>query len=211
MKKILVILTFIVSLHPIVSRAQSTGDLIEQLVLDFQKLQDMKAILQDMYTSYKILDQGYTRIKKIAQGQFNLHKAFLDGLLAVSPAVKNYYRVGEIIQAEYNLVREYKASSSRAHGSGLFTDSELGYIDGIYSTLFKRSLQSIDELTMVLTDDVLRMSGAQRLAAIDRVYGEINGKLRAVRQLNNATSVQVLQREKAINDIKTLKQFYGNP
>jgi len=211
LKKILVILTFIVSLHPIVSRAQSTGDLIEQLVLDFQKLQDMKAILQDMYTSYKILDQGYTRIKKIAQGQFNLHKAFLDGLLAVSPAVKNYYRVGEIIQAEYNLVREYKASSSRAHGSGLFTDSELGYIDGIYSTLFKRSLQSIDELTMVLTDDVLRMSGAQRLAAIDRVYGEINGKLRAVRQLNNATSVQVLQREKAINDIKTLKQFYGNP
>ena len=211
MKKILVILTFIVSLHPIVSRAQSTGDLIEQLVLDFQKLQDMKAILQDMYTSYKILDQGYTRIKNIAQGQFNLHKAFLDGLLAVSPAVKNYYRVGEIIQAEYNLVREYKASSSRAHGSGLFTDSELGYIDGIYSTLFKRSLQSIDELTMVLTDDVLRMSDAQRLAAIDRVYGEINGQLQAVRQLNNATSVQVLQREKAINDIKTLKQFYGNP
>ena len=211
MKKILVILTFIVSLHPIVSRAQSTGDLVEQLVLDFQKLQDMKAILQDMYTSYKILDQGYTRIKNIAQGQFNLHKAFLDGLLAVSPAVKNYYRVGEIIQAEYNLVREYKASSSRAHGSGLFTDSELGYIDGIYSTLFKRSLQSIDELTMVLTDDVLRMSDAQRLAAIDRVYGEINGQLQAVRQLNNATSVQVLQREKTINDIKTLKQFYGNP
>jgi len=211
MKQIIITLAFIASIHPVVCRAQSTGDLIEQLVLDFQKLQDLKAILQDMYTSYKILDQGYTRIKDIAQGQFNLHKAFLDGLLAVSPVVKNYYRVGEIIQSEYSLVREYKASSGRVHGSGLFTDAELGYIDGIYSTLFKRSLRSIDELTMVLTDDALRMSDAQRLAAIDRVYGEINGQLAAVRHLNNETSVQVLQRRKAINDIKTLKQLYGNP
>jgi len=211
MKRIIIMLAFIASIHPVVCRAQSAGDLIEQLVLDFQKLQDLKAILQDMYTSYRILDQGYTRIKNIAQGQFNLHKAFLDGLLAVSPVVKNYYRVGEIIQEEYSLVREYKASSRRAHGSGLFTDAELGYIDGIYSTLFKRSLQSIDELTMVLTDDALRMSNAQRLAAIDRVYGEINKQLAAVRQLNNETSVQVLQRKKAINDIKTLKHLYGNP
>jgi hypothetical protein len=64
---------------------------------------------------------------------------------------------------------------------------------------------------MVLTDDELRMSDAQRLAAIDRVYGEIGGQLRAVRQLNNETSVQLVQREKAINDIKTLKILYGDP
>lgn len=211
MKRGIFVLAFIASLHSISCRAQSTTDLVEQLVLDFQKLQDMKAILQDMYTSYKILDQGYTRIKNIAQGQFSLHKAFLDGLLAVSPTVKNYYRVGEIIQTEYDLVREYKSSSSRAHGSGVFTDVELGYIDGIYSALFKRSLQSIDELTMVLTDDALRMSDAQRLAAIDRVYGEISGQLRAVRQLNNETSVQIVQRKKAINDIQTLKRLYDNP
>ena len=80
MKRIIITLAFIASIHPVVCRAQSAGDLIEQLVLDFQKLQDLKAILQNMYTSYKILDQGYTRIKDIAQGQFNLHKAFLDGL-----------------------------------------------------------------------------------------------------------------------------------
>jgi hypothetical protein len=211
MKRIFFLVLLVASFHTLICRAQSTGDLVEQLVLDFQKLQDLKAILQDMYTSYKILNEGYTRIKDIAKGQFNLHKAFLDGLLAVSPVVRNYYRVGEIIQAEYDLVREYKASSGRAHNSGVFSDAELGYIDGIYATLFKRSLRSIDELTMVLTDDEMRMSDAQRLTAIDRVYGEINGQLRSVRLLNNETSLQVVQREKAINDIKTLKQVYGNP
>jgi len=211
MKRSILLLAFLACLRPIVCRAQSTADLVEQLVLDFQKLQDMKAILQDMYTGYKILDQGYTRIKNIAQGQFSLHKAFLDGLLAVSPVVKNYYRVGEIIQTEYDLVREYKASSGRAHGSGAFTGVELGYIDGIYSTLFNRSFTSVDELTMVLTDDALRMSDAHRLAAIDRLYEEISGQLRAVRQLNNETSLQIVQRKKAINDIQTLKRLYDNP
>ncbi|HVU56057.1 MAG TPA: hypothetical protein VHD83_13425 [Puia sp.] len=211
MKKIIIILVFIAGTHPIVCRAQSTSDLIEQLVLDLQKLQDMKATLQDMYDGYKILDEGYTRIKDIAQGQFNLHKAFLDGLLAVSPIVRNYYRVGEIIRAEYNLVREYKASSGSAHGSGVFTNAELEYIDGIYSTLFNHSLQSIDELTMILTDDALRMSDAQRIAAIDRVYGEVAGQLRTVRQLNSETSVQIVQREKELNTIQTLKRLYDNP
>lgn len=211
MKKLLILLALVASMQSIVCRGQSTSDLIEQLVLDFQKLQDMKAILQDMYDGYKILDQGYTQIKNIAQGQFNLHKAFLDGLLAVSPVVKNYYRVAAIITAEFSLVKEYKASSSRAHASGLFTGAELGYIDGMYSTLFSRSLQSIDELTMILTDGELRMSDAQRLAGIDRVYTEISGQLRAVRQLNDETSVQMMQREKETNDIQTLKRLYDHP
>lgn len=195
----------------VAGRPQSTGDLIEQLVLDFQKLQDMKGILQDMYTGYKILDEGYTRIKDIAQGQFNLHKTFLDGLLSVSPVVRDYYRTGEIIAAEYALVREYKASSNRVHSSGLFTGGELGYIDGVYAAVFKRSLQSIDELTLVVTDDELRMSDAQRLGAIDRIYEEISGQLRTVRLLNNELSLQTMQRQKAINDIQTLKRLYDNP
>jgi hypothetical protein len=211
MRLFILILALLASTHPIVCRAQSTSDLIEQLVLDFQKLQEMKAMLQDMYTSYKILDEGYTRIKNIAQGQFNLHKVFLDALLAVSPEVRNYYRTGEIIAAERDLVGEYKASSHRAHGSGVFTGAELGYIDGIYGTVFKRSLQSIDELTLVVTDGELRMSDAQRLGAIDRVYGEITGQLQAVRLLNNEVTVQMIQRQKAINDIRTLKKLYDNP
>ena len=37
------------------------------------------------------------RSKIFLQGNFNLHKAFLDGLMMVSPAVKKYKRVADII------------------------------------------------------------------------------------------------------------------
>src|SRR5579863_2568221 len=74
-------------------RAQSFE--IQQLVLDIEKLTQLKDILKDLKEGYQVLDKGYSAIRDIAQGNFNLHKAFLDALLTVSPTVKNYARVAE--------------------------------------------------------------------------------------------------------------------
>ena len=89
MRRLLFILLIPLLLTTTPTRAQSTSDLIQQLLLDVQKLDQLKTILQDMYKGYEIVNQGYTDIKNIASGNFNLHKLFLDGLLAVSPAVRN--------------------------------------------------------------------------------------------------------------------------
>jgi ribosomal protein S19E (S16A) len=192
-------------------RAQSTADAIKQLLLDVQKLQDMKAILQEMKKGYEILDKGYTEIRNIAKGRFDLHKAFLDGLLAVSPSVRNYHRIGAILDAENNLVQEYNWGRSQAYASGLFTGQEREYFERMYSTVYKHSLQSLDELTMVVTEGELRMSDAQRLRSIDRVYAEINGQLRALRQLNRETTLQAEQRRHEKDELNFLKLLYGNP
>src|SRR6266567_3313810 len=133
------------------TRSQSIGDLITQLVLDAQKLTGLKAILQDMYTGYKVIDKGYTEIKNIAEGNFNLHKAFLDALLAVSPAVQQDSRVTDILNAETSILSEYRAASQRWHSDPHFTLPELQSIDDTYSALFRKSLQSIDELSLVIT------------------------------------------------------------
>ena len=47
-----------------------------------------------MYTAYQLIDKGYTDVKNIVEGNFNLHHTFLDALLAVSPAVQDYSRGG---------------------------------------------------------------------------------------------------------------------
>jgi len=211
MKKILILLITACCLSATPTRAQSTSDLITQLVLDYDKLAELKGILQDMYKAYDIINKGYTDIKNIAEGNFNLHKLFLDGLLAISPAVQNYHRVLDIINAEYNIVREYKAASANAHAGNMFTLQELGYMDNMYTALFNRSLRCIDELTMVLTASELRMSDAQRLQAIDRIYGDISGQLSFLRSFNNSATSQSLQRQKEYNDINTIKLLYGNP
>lgn len=209
MKKRYVCIVLMLFLSSGAAKAQSIEQLTVQLYLDVQKLSELKSILNDMYQSYKILDQGYTDIKNIAEGNFNLHQAFLDALLAISPTVRNYARIADIISEEATIVREYKEAYSRFKTDGHFTVAELDYIGKLYSTIFNQSLKSIDELTMVVTANQLRMSDAERLAAIDRVYGDITGDLLFLRRFNNSTSVQAIQRARAAGDISTLQKIYG--
>ena len=192
-----------------ITRAQSIPDLITELVLDEQKLGELKDILGDMYQGYEIVDKGYTNIRNIAEGNFNLHKTFLDALLAVSPAVANYARVVEIINTEKAIIAEYKAGSQRFNADGHFTSQELSYIGNTYTALVQQSEKEIDELVMVVTADQLRMSDAERMQAIDRVYADVTGQLGFLRRFDNATSVQAIQRLRESNDIITLKSIYG--
>jgi hypothetical protein len=62
---------------------------------------------------------------------------------------------------------------------------------------------------MVITANQLRMSDAERLRAIDRVYTDITGQLGLLRTFNNNTSVQAIQRAREANDVSTLKSIYG--
>jgi hypothetical protein len=62
---------------------------------------------------------------------------------------------------------------------------------------------------MVITDNELRMSDAERLKAIDGIYTDITGQLALLRTFNNSNSVQYMQRAKEAGDIQTLKSIYG--
>lgn len=211
MRRPALLLALFIGLGTLPCRAQSTSDLIQQLLLDVRKLEDLKFILTDMKKGYEIMDKGYTAIRDIARGHYELDKAFLDGLLAVSPTVRTYYRVAAIMDAASTLAKEYRLAQGQAGASGLFTSPELSYFEEMYSTLYKHSVQSLDDLRMVITDGMLRMPDAQRLRSIDRVYAAINGQLRAVRQLGQEVSLQAQQRQHAKNELNLLKLLYGNP
>ena len=63
-------------------RASAQSAEIQQLLLNVEKLTQFKQILSDMKKGYQILEGGYNTIKDISEGNFSLHKAFLDGLRA---------------------------------------------------------------------------------------------------------------------------------
>src|SRR4051812_7435287 len=100
-----------------------------------------------MKTGYQIYQQGYSAISSISKGNFNQHSTYLNGLLAVSPAVKNFSRVAEILAMQSSLVREYKASLNRFRQSGVFSVAELDYVAKVYSRLGTECLDNIGELT----------------------------------------------------------------
>jgi hypothetical protein len=189
------------------ARAQSFE--IEQLLLDVEKLAQFKSILEDLKKGYEIVAKGYTTIKDISEGNFHLHQLFLDGLLEVSPLVKKYYKVSEIIEVQLKIFSEYKAAFNYFKSTGSFNPEEINYMGQVYERLSKKSAANIESLVMVLTAGVLRMSDDERLSSIDAIHQEVKEELDFLRRFNNQNKILIVQRKKAANDVNVSKQLYG--
>jgi hypothetical protein len=162
-----------------------------------------------MKGGYTIVSQGYTTISNISKGNFNLHDAFLNALLQVSPAVKKYQRVADILLIQSQIVQEYKTAANRFSRSALFSIDELNYISSVYSNLLKKGLQNLGELTVVMTAGTLRMSDDERISAIDRVYTSITGQLNFLRGFNNEAGVLGIQRKRDLANSSVEQKLNG--
>jgi hypothetical protein len=187
--------------------AQSTE--IQQLLLNVEKLAQLKKILSNMKKGYEIVSTGYNTIKDISKGNFNLHDAFLNALLQVSPTVRKYKRVADIISCQSQIVKEYRSAFNRFKSSNLFNSFEIAYMEDVYKNLFNKSLQNLDELSIVITAGKLRMSDDERIAAIDRIYKDISDKLIFLRSFNNEGSVLAVQRGREMVDTKLSEKLNG--
>jgi hypothetical protein len=178
-----------------------------QLLLNYEKLKQLEEILDNMYKGYKILTQGYNRIRDIAEGNYKLHQVFLDGLFAVNPAVRDYKRIPMIINYQALLMKEYKRAYSRFRDDSNLTVNELRYLESVYTYLVKQSLKNLEELTMIVTASKLRMTDDERLKAIDRIFLDMENKLSFLRHFNNSTQILAMQRAKEKGDITTIERL----
>lgn len=209
MKKLIIILGIALFSFPMANKALAQTDEIAQLLLNVEKLAQFKQILSDMKKGYKILNGGYKTIKDLSEGNFSLHKTFLDALMEVSPTVKNYKRVTDIINYQVILVKEYKSAYNRFKQDNNFNKQELAYLGRLYENLFKQSLNNLDDLVTIITANKLRMSDDERLEAIDKIFADMQDKLLFLRHFNNNTTVLAVQRAKERNDANKMRLIYG--
>jgi hypothetical protein len=204
---ILSMLTFSLFCLPVPVKAQASE--LQQLILNVEKLIQLKQILQKMYDGYKILADGYEKVKAITSGNYSLHEIFLDGLWLVSPEVRKYGRITDIINNEVQLVKEYKACFKKIRESGTFSPEQLDYLGSVYDKVVAASLQGLDELTLVITAGNLRMSDDERIQAIDRIDGDMKDLLTFVRSFNRDNAINAAQRIKEKTQITTLDNLYN--
>ncbi len=207
MKKYVMILCLFFSLTCIRVKAQS--DEAQQLLLNVEKLTQLKKILSNMYKGYEVVSKGYNSIKDISKGNFNLHEVFLDALFQVSHTVRKYKRIPDIIKNQSEIIVEYKSAFKRFQSSNLFNVSELNYMSDVYKNLFNKSLKSLDELSMVITAGKLRMSDDERITAIDKIYNDMSDKLVFLRSFNKRSNILAIQRGREMVDTKISEKLNG--
>lgn len=205
MKKLIIA----ISLCSCFIRSNAQSDEVQQLLLNVEKLAQFKKILKNMKDAYTIIFKGYTAVKDLSQGNFTLHKTFLDGLLEVSPAVKKYKRITDIFNYQVRILKEYKAAWQQFRDDKQFTSTEIDYLGKVYTNLFNETLKSLEELAMVITSGKLRMSDDERLQAIDRVYTNVVDQYSFLNEFNNNTAILSLQRKSEQADIKMSRIING--
>jgi hypothetical protein len=211
MKKtiIILLLTLAGALAPVAGKAQSVADLLEQLALDYQKLASMKNTLSQMYKGYEVLTRGYNSVKDVSQGNFTLHRIYLDGLLTASPAVRKYPRVNDIMNDQAALVSEYRSAWNSFSHDPNFKPEELSYMRKLYENLLTAGQKDLDDLSVILSDNQLRMNDAERLAAIDRICIDSHSQLNYLRKYNDQAYKTTLQRSDENNDRQSMKTLNG--
>ncbi|HEY5408227.1 MAG TPA: TerB family tellurite resistance protein [Ginsengibacter sp.] len=191
------------------SKTNAQSQEAKQLLLDVEKLTALKNILSDLKKGYEIISGGYNAIKNISEGNFNLHEVFLNSLLQISPAVRNYKHIADIIDAQIKIVSEYKTAYRQFQQTNLFSTGEIDYIGNVYSNLFNQSIKNLDALATIVTANKLRMSDAERMAAIDDNWKEVENELMFLRHFNSSAKILVLQRAKEQNDVSVMNELYN--
>lgn len=192
----------------LISKSNAQSFEARQLLLNVEKLAQLKSILSDMKQGYKIISQGYEAVKSISQGNFSLHEVFLDGLLLVNPEIKKYSRIADVISSQKAIVSEYKSALKSFNASDNFNQDELDYLNKVYRQLFDQSAGNLDELLTVITASKLRMSDDERLKAIDRIFADTQEKLHFLRIFNREVLMQNLQRAREKKDISGTQKLY---
>ncbi len=205
MKKILIVLLF--SSGVCFGQSQEA----KQLLLNVEKLAQLKLMLSHMKNGYQILHKGYTSIKNISEGNFSLHRDFLDGLLQISPAVRKYAKVADIISFQIKIVKESKAALNEFKMNKQFSVGEIDYMGKVFGNLLSESLKTLEELTMILTAGKLRMSDDERLKAIDKIYDDVLEQYGFVNEFSNSTAILSMQREKEKMDVDLMRKIHGTP
>jgi hypothetical protein len=204
MKKLLLTLT----LCSFYSLGFSQSAEVKQLILNIEKLKQFKNILNDMKNGYRIVDKGYGTIKNLSEGNFNLHEVFLDNLLKISPAVRKYHRVGEIIQLQLRLGKSSSQAIKQFRSNPNFSEDELSYLKTVMKRVSKSSLQNLDDLTLILTEGKLRMSDDERLQEIDRIYTDMLDKNSFLNHFLQGQNMLLRNREKELQEVNVLKNNY---
>jgi len=193
----------------VATRGVAQGFDVQQLVLDIQKLSQEKQLLTDLYSGYQILEKGYVAIRDISKGSFDLHREFLDGLLAVSPVVKQYKRIADIVDMQVRMVSEYKQAWGRIWSEGRFNPGEVEAIGNWYSGMLGGAAQALNSLTMVLTDGRIRANDGERINQIDELYSGMRGRWMALQAFNGQVGWLSAQRGFASTENSGLRKLFG--
>lgn len=184
---------------------------IKAIDLQVQRLQNKTIELQNIQ---KQVENTLSKLKldEIAnwtQKQKDIYQEYFDELWKVKSFIAYYRRITEIIDQHKQLINEYKRAFALVKADKHFTNDEINHIHSVYSGIIDKSIESLDQILLLVKSFTVQMSDAERLELLNRSADEIETYVQDLRRFTNRNIQLSLQRAKNLEDINTVKQLYG--
>lgn len=178
------------------------------LTVMLEQMAKFEVTFQELKQGYSIVQKGLSTISQIKQGDYDLHNLFFTSLKTVSPQVKGYAKIADILAMEAEILSGIKQVTIELGGSGLFSKTETTYFSAVFSNLRIMTGTDVTELTDVVTDGDFQMTDDQRLARIDRLYEQVTDKYTFFRSFQNQVRLAGAQRLSEKNSLQTLQNLF---
>ena len=174
-----------------------------------QQIIALHVYLGHVEKGYRISKEGMNAISNIKSGDFDLHASYFTSLQRVSPKVKTYAKVAQIILLQKDIVREYKSMVKTIKGSDLLSSAEVDYINRILASLLYQCEATIEALTAILSPGIYGLNDSERIQRIDDLYETIRDQHRFIQSFGAELKLLVLQKKKEKVDTQRSNWIQG--
>ncbi|MCC8423617.1 conjugal transfer protein TraI [Mucilaginibacter sp. UR6-11] len=214
MKKLIVIILLLVSL-----RSQAQYQIVTTLVkkvikaidLKVQRMQNETIWLQNAQKTIEneLSKFRLTEISNWSEKQKALYSDYYDELWKVKSTIAYYQRIKDLTVKQIAMVGEYQRTWKLFQSDQHFKPDEIIQMQRVYIGILDASAKNIDQIMLVINPGKTQMTDQQRLEAINQAGDRLDENYSDLRQYNNQNMILSLHRSKDLNEVQTIKSYYG--
>ncbi|GAB3879595.1 DUF4141 domain-containing protein [Hymenobacter segetis] len=137
------------------------------------------------------------------------HKAWYDGLLKVSSAVRDYRRVRAIYAKQTQIISTYSAAINVLRTSRYITPVQLTEMVSIYTKMLAEGANTVSDLATITSPSMLKMTDAERMEFIDTLDAKITDQLGLVNYYTRRNMMVLKTAQQVEQDHQALLSLMG--
>ena len=214
MKKLVVVIFLLVSIQAN-AQYQIVTTVIKKVIkaidLKVQRMQNETIWLQNAQKTFEneLSKFRLNEISNWSDKQKTLYSDYYRELGQVKSSIAYYARIKDLTVRQVSLVSEYQRAWQLFQSDKHFSASELSQMQKVYVGILDASAKNLDQIMLVINPGKTQMTDQQRLEAINQAGDRIDENYSDLKQYNNQNMILSLHRSKDLNEIATLKNYYG--
>ncbi len=184
---------------------------IKAIDLKVQRMQNQTIWLQN---AQKTLENELSKfrlneISNWSDKQRSLYDEYYQELWQVKSTIAYYQRIKELTSQQVALVGEYQRAWKLFQSDKHFRIEEINEMQRVYLGILDASAKNLDQIMLVVNPGKTQMTDQQRLEAINQAGDRLDENYSDLKQYNNQNMILSLHRSKDLNEVQTIKNYYG--